>query len=97
MTKHERLEEAEKYRDGIIGYYDELAWARRERETITKNDAFESHGIQGAALEALQEQLANVPLLKSAHLVKKLCKHFPQDTCFVIGVISKKILRSPAR
>lgn len=92
LTKHERIEEAEKYRDCISGYYDELAWARRERETITKSDAFESHGLTSEALEALREQLANVPLLESAHLVKKLCKHFPQDTSYVMGVISKRFL-----
>ena len=37
-------------------------------------------------------QLANVPLLESAYLVKKLCKHFPQDTCYVLGVVSKRFL-----
>lgn len=92
LTKHERVEEAEKYRDCITGYYDEFAWARRERETITKSDAFEPHGLTSEEQEALRAQLANVPLLESAHLVKKLCKHFPQDTAYVMGVMSKRFL-----
>lgn len=92
LTKHERVEEAEKYRECIIGYYDELAWAQRERETILKSDAFAPHGLEGEALEALREQLASIPLLQSAHFVKKLCKHFPQDPCYVLGVTSKRFL-----
>jgi Zn-dependent protease with chaperone function len=92
LTARERLEEAEKYSDCISGYYDELAWAQRERETILKSDAFERHGLNSEALEALRAQLANVPLLESAYLVKKLCKHFPQDTCYVLGVLSKRFL-----
>ena len=92
LTKHERMEEAEKYRDCITGYYDESVWARRERETITPSDAFAPHELNGEALEALRAQLANVPLLESAHLVKKLCKHFPQDTFYVLGVRSKRFL-----
>lgn len=92
LLARNRDEEADKYRDCISGYYDELAWARRERETIVKSDAFAAHGLEGEALEALRAQLANVPLLRSAHLVKKLCKHFSQDNCFVLGVTSKRFL-----
>lgn len=92
LTKHERLEEAEKYRDCIIGYYDELAWARRERETTMASDAFQSHGLDHEMLETLRVQFAELPLLQSAHFVKKLCKHFPQDTCYVLGVHSKRFL-----
>jgi Zn-dependent protease with chaperone function len=92
LTKRERLEEADKYRDCITGYYDELAWARRERETVMKTDAFQPHDLPSEAIEALRGQLASIPLLESAHLVKKLCKHFPQDTSYVLGVVSKRFL-----
>jgi Zn-dependent protease with chaperone function len=92
LTVRERMEEADKYRDCISQYYDELGWARRERETVLKTDAFQPHGLTAEALDALQEQLANIPLLESAYLVKKLCKHFPQDTSYVLGVVSKRFL-----
>ncbi|HKV33063.1 MAG TPA: M48 family metallopeptidase [Pyrinomonadaceae bacterium] len=92
LMTHGRMDEVEKYRDCISGYYDELTWARRERETMTKSDAYESHGLQSEAVEVLREQLATVPLLEVAYLVKKVCKHFPQDTCYVLGVTSKRIL-----
>ena len=92
LTRRDRMEEADKYRDCISGYYDELAWAQRERETITKKDAFQSHGLESEQLEALLVQLANVPLLESAYLVRKMCNHFPQDTCYVLGVVSKRFL-----
>lgn len=91
MTR-DRMDEVDRYRDCISGYYDELEWAQRERKTMTKNDTFQSHGLPSEALEALREQLVKVPLLEVAYLVKKVCKHFPQDTCYVLGVTSKRIL-----
>jgi Zn-dependent protease with chaperone function len=92
LTARDRMDEADNYRDCISDYYDELSWAKRERETILKSDDFQSHGLQSEALEALREQLADVPLLETAYLVKKLCKHFPQDSCYVLGVVSKRFL-----
>jgi hypothetical protein len=92
LSARERLDEADKYRDCIGGYYDELARARQERETITKSDAFQPHGLPSEVLEELRTQLANIPLLESAYLVKKLCKHFPQDESYVLGVFSKRVL-----
>ena len=92
LTARDRLEEADKYRDCISGYYDELAWARRERETVLKSDLFQPPEWQSEVLAELRRQLANVPLLERAYLVKKVCKHFPQDTCYVLGVTSKRFL-----
>lgn len=92
LTARERMEEADKYRDCIMAYHDELDWARRERETILASDEFQSHGLDDEILEALRAQLAESPLLQSAYLVKKMCKHFPQDNCYVLGVHSKRVL-----
>ena len=92
MMARDRMEEADRYRDCVSNYYEELNWARRERDTVTKSDAFEPHGLQSEVLEALLEQLAAVPLLEKAYLVKKVCKHFPQDTSYVLGVVSKRFL-----
>lgn len=92
LNARDRTQEADKYLDCTSGYYEELAWARRERETITKKDLFQPHGLEREVLETLREALANVLLLDRAYLVKKVCKHFPEDTCYVLGVTSKRIL-----
>ena len=92
LTARERAEEADKYRDCIDAYYDELEWAQRERENAVKSDAFQSHELPSEAIDALREQLAKVPLLESAYLVQKVCKHFPQDTFYILGVISRRFL-----
>jgi hypothetical protein len=84
--------EADKYRDRAGNYWDEVKLGQNERQNISKRDKFEPHGLSGEALDELREQFANFPLLSSALLVRKVCKHFPQDPCFVLGVMSRRIL-----
>jgi tetratricopeptide (TPR) repeat protein len=89
LTKQNRPEEAEQYRQRVVDYYDKVELARQERNTIKVSDDFSSHGLTREAVEALRVQLANVPRLASAHLVKKVVKHFPEDPSYVLGVIAK--------
>lgn len=94
LTARDRAGETEKYRECIDGYYNEVALGQQERETITVTDEFESHGLTDEALEELRTQLAKVPLLARAYLVKKVCKHFPDSPAYVLGVTSKRFLYS---
>ncbi len=89
LTTRERTEEAEKYRQCIADYYEQLALATEERNNITTKDQFTEHGLDQAAVEALRAQLESVPDLASAHLVKKVVQHFPEDPSYVLGVIAK--------
>jgi Zn-dependent protease with chaperone function len=92
LTIRERNEEADRYRDCVSNYYDELEQARREREKISKKDTFAPHGLAEEAVDELRKQLEQYPLLTSAYLVRKVCEHFPQDTSYVLGVRSKRFL-----
>jgi len=85
-----RVEEAEKYRRCIINYNDELELGRRERENISKKDDFMAHGLDREALDALRAQLVNVTNLASAHLVRKVCKHLPDEPGYVLGIRTKR-------
>lgn len=92
LTARERDEEADKYRDRASDYYEEVERGQRERNILSKRDNFVPHDLTGEALEKLREELAQSPLLLSAHLVRKVCKHFPEDPAYVLGVISKRIV-----
>ena len=92
LMARERQAEAEKYRRCAANYYYELELARQERRTITINDEFAPHGLTNEAVEALRAQLANVPLLRSAYLVRKVCLHVPDEPSYVLGVTAKRVL-----
>ncbi|HEY3582641.1 MAG TPA: M48 family metallopeptidase [Pyrinomonadaceae bacterium] len=92
LMARERGAEAEKYRQCAVNYYNELEIARHERRTITSADEFVPHGLTSEAVEALRAQLANVPLLRSAYLVRKVCRHVPDEPSYVLGVTSKRVL-----
>ena len=93
LIARERGEEAERYRQAAANYYHELELAQNERKNITIRDDFKAHGLTAEALEALQVQLEEIPLLRSAYLVRKVCQHLPDAPSFVLGVTSKRVLR----
>ena len=90
LVARERDEEADKYRDCVANYWDLVKLGQNERQNISKRDSFEPHGLTVEALDELREQFANFPLLSSALLVRKVCEHFPEDPCFVLGVMAKR-------
>jgi hypothetical protein len=89
LNERGRKEEAEKYRQCAVDYFDEIELATRERENISTHDDFSSHDLASEALEALRAQLAQFPRLASAHLVRKVVKHFPDEPSYVLGIISR--------
>lgn len=91
LVARERDEEADKYRDRVGDYWDKVKLGQDERQNISKRDRFEPHGLTGEALDELREQLTKFPLLSSALLVRKVCKHFPEDQCFVLGVMTRRL------
>lgn len=95
LMNRERSEEAEKYRQRVADYYDELELARQERDNVESDDHFDYHGLAAEALEALRAQLAKFPRLEAAHLVRKEVKHFPEEPSYVLGIISKQAWYKP--
>ena len=90
LAGRRRTVEAEKYRVRARLYQEKVELARAERNTIKETDRFQAHGVAPDALVALRAQLARFSDLKSAHLVQKVVKHFPEEQSFVLGIIRKR-------
>ena len=90
LTRQKRLDEAEMYQRRATEYVEKVELARVERSTIRETDSFKSHDVAPDALVALRAQLARFSEVASAHLVKKVCKHFPDEASYVLGIIRKR-------
>lgn len=62
-----------------------LATAVQERSQLSSGDRFEAHGLGEARLAQLQSQLCGYGL-RSAHLVKKSLRLFPEQPLYVLLV-----------
>lgn len=90
LAGRRRTVEAEKYRVRARLYQEKVERAHEERSTIKEADRFKAHALTPDALVALRAQLATFSDLKSAHLVQKVVKHFPEDQSYVLGIIRKR-------
>lgn len=59
--------------------------AQRERSQVLIKDRFTPHELAAETLAELQDQLASLPGVRKAYLVKKEVEHFPQRPCYVFG------------
>jgi Zn-dependent protease with chaperone function len=59
--------------------------ARAERDRIGAEDSFDPHGLSAAAVETLRGQLAAVPGIRKAWLVRKRVQHLPEHPYFVLA------------
>jgi hypothetical protein len=62
-----------------------LEEARAERDEITIKDRWLPHGLDAEARAALSAQLARIPELRRAWLVRKDVRQFAEDPLFVLG------------
>ncbi|HEX6044412.1 MAG TPA: hypothetical protein VFZ22_07980, partial [Pyrinomonadaceae bacterium] len=90
LTVQKRLDEAQMYQRRAQEYEEKVESARVERNTIRETDSFKSHGVAPDAVVALRAQLARFSEVASAHLVQKVCKHFPDEPSYVLGIIRKR-------
>ncbi len=81
---------ANAYRDRIEAHYQRLSLARQERSTVSDRDAFRPHTFEAAEVEAIKQQVAEIPQVKEAYLVEKVVTHFPQWRCCVLGIVRKQ-------
>ena len=68
---------------------DRAQLARRERESVRTRDSFMSHGLDAEATGSLADELARIPGLQSALLVRKRVFHDPGSDLFVLGLRSE--------
>jgi Zn-dependent protease with chaperone function len=83
--RHGREVEAARWQQRWRERQELLYRAREERQQISAQDTFEAHGLSDAAVEALRRQLAGVPGLRKAWLVRKRVQHLPELPHLVLG------------
>jgi Zn-dependent protease with chaperone function len=70
-------------------FEDRSQLARRERESVRTRDSFMGHGLEAEAIRQLADELARIPGLRSAMLVRKRVIHDPGSDLFVLGLCSE--------
>ncbi|MDL1859783.1 hypothetical protein FBR04_01970 [Betaproteobacteria bacterium PRO7] len=84
-AKHGRDEEARRWHQRWAERQNELYAAEVERNNVTAKDTFEPHGLSDEQLESLRKQLAAVPGVRKAWLVRKRVQHLPERPHLVLG------------
>lgn len=89
LSARERTEEAEPYRRLLNEHYEKVDLATEERNTVSTKDEFRSHDLSPEAVAGIRAQLAPIMPLGTAYLVKKVVRHFPENPCYILGIIIK--------
>lgn len=82
-----REPEAKKYAQKIQAYFEKVALAEQERSRITESDGFLTHDFSPEVIDGLKQKIARYPEIKTAYLVKKKVKYFPEKPIYVVGVV----------
>jgi Zn-dependent protease with chaperone function len=88
LMRRGRDRDAEPFRARWAAYHQRMAAARHERSlrALTPGDRFIPHGLNAEQLAEVRRQVA-VPGVKRAYVLRKRMVHFPDDPCYVIGVV----------
>lgn len=83
--RHGRKTEADGWHQHLLDIARPLQAAARERSEVHLADRFAPHELSEEQLAAFQAQLAALPALRRAYLVRKELRHFPERPCYVFG------------
>lgn len=83
-------QEAERYRERAIHYFEKVVAAQQERSGVGYRDQFEPPGVPPEVIQDLRQQLMHYPEVVTAYLVRKVVKHFPETPFYVLGVVPKR-------
>jgi len=86
---HGRRDEAERWHKLWMERLQVLRAAQAERGSVRSSDAFDSHGLDAAQIEALRVQLAAIPRIGTAYLLRKRVRHFPERPLLVLAFTIK--------
>lgn len=84
-----RKDEAHAWHDRLVERAQWQQAVEKERGEVRLDEKFERHGLSAAAVNALKQQLSNVPGLRKAYLVKKKVKYLPERPCYVFGYVAR--------
>jgi Zn-dependent protease with chaperone function len=84
-----RDEEAGAYHDRWSEYREMMTAAEQERSpaALTPKDVFLPHGLDAGQLAAVRGQLAAIPSIQRAYVVRKQVRHLPEEPLFIVGLV----------
>lgn len=97
LRKQGREEEANSYaeqahvREGIAEA------ARAERMWVKAKNHFTQHDLPEAVVASLKKQIASIPEVKAAYLVRRRTEVLPDWTCYVVGIVAGFAWYRPVR
>lgn len=82
-------ETAEKYKHMLEDASAIILKAKAERSKILPNDSFMEHGLSPEQIRFYENELSQIPYLKSAFMLRKCISHFPHHPLLVILIEPK--------
>ena len=82
-----RSEEADRHHQRAVEFADLREEADRERSNVTVDDVFVAHGMDAQTIRSLRDHLRMYRHLKSAFLVRKQVRVFPEERAYVLGIV----------
>jgi Zn-dependent protease with chaperone function len=89
MMAQQRPEEAGHYRNRVNAHNAMLKEANEERKAISPFDKYGPHRLSYEVVEEIKSQLSTIAPLKAAFLVRKEVRYFPEQPCFVLGIVGE--------
>ncbi len=92
LAERGRESEAQRYVERARNYQATVEAAQLERQSYTLGDPLEPHGLEEVTLAPLREQLARLPQVGAAFLVRKRVRLLPEHPVWVLGVRARRNL-----
>lgn len=97
FQRHDRDDDANRYRQRAEQFQDLLALAQQERAVVTARDTFAPHGLDAELLRALRERLIEYAEIDTVYLARKVVEYLPQKPFFVMVVVRTRTWRDRFR
>lgn len=86
LARHGREAEAARYRQRARQESAILEAARYERSSLWFSDTYLPHGLPPEQVRRLAQQLARIPQIRRAYLVRKEVQHLPEEAFYALGL-----------
>jgi Zn-dependent protease with chaperone function len=87
LREQGRSEEADRCHKRAVEFAELREEADRERSNVTVSDEFREHALDAETVRAIKDHLKAYSHLKSAVLVRKQVKYFPEEPAYVLGLV----------
>ncbi|MGO8671067.1 MAG: M48 family metallopeptidase [Capsulimonadaceae bacterium] len=88
---------AVEYRRRSDSCHEMLLEAQEERSTVSASDGFALSDLSLEHIQPLRERLARYPEVRSAYLVRKVCRVLPEKPFYILGIVPRSTILQPKR